>query len=394
MSILPTGLPSLASTGGNKTGYHDYLPGIDVGAALGLLTGKDGDVLSGVSVRGGERTTNNGGFIGGTNTGGASSSWAPAPAPAQNMLAGSGPLQGDALAAYNQQQQVAQQQAAQARAAQEQASWYDDQANNLNGQIGRLDGQQATGLGNIDSSYNTQYNRLGEQKAMGERNYNTSRDQTIQGYTNTRNGVMSQTNAHMSALQRLLGMNGAGNSSAAYDAVPYAATMVGSQALGQAQQTYGNNLGALDTNWQDTQRQYSNSLSDLGDQKFQQQQGLKSSIASTRAGLLEKIAEATRQRELAKGGGYEQAKAAANPYMEQVNSLLSQMTQLGNQYQNPVMQAKDVHYAAPNLGQYSLGQGMSGPQNPSLQTPEGSGANPLLTGLLGQKERDQYGNPL
>lgn len=273
-----------------------------------------------------------------------------------------------------------------------QAAWYADQVAQLQAQIDRLGGQQDVGLQNIGNSYNQSYNRLTDQQAVNKRNYDTSVQQSNQGYANTRGGIMNQTNATANALQRLLGINGAGNSSAAFYAAPYAAGLQGSQAMNQAQQTYANNMSALDTNWQDAQRGYSDAFTDLDRQKFSQEQNLRSSIAQTRAGLLSKIAEANQQRQIALGSGYESARAAANPYLQQVNSLLDSIAALSSQFQNPVIKAGEVSYKAPDLGRYTLGQGGGIQQS---QQPAASDMNPALLPILAdRRDRDQFGQPL
>lgn len=211
----------------------------------------------------------------------------------------------------------------------------------LQAQIDQLDPQQRIGLSNIANSYNRTVNRLGEQRGMAERDYTTRVGQNGQQYSNTRNGIQQNTRATANSLQRLLGMNGAGFSSAALEQAPYAAALQGTQNLSQAQQTYANNGAALDTNWQDTERSYKNNLEDVGTQKYQQENGLRSSIAQTRANLLSQM----------------QAADGSTAYQSQINNLLGQITNYGKQYENPVMRAADVKFAAPDMGQYNLTRG-------------------------------------
>lgn len=272
------------------------------------------------------------------------------------------------------------------------AAFYDDQANQLGGQLPNLDRQQDVGLQNIINSYNLGANRLDEQKGVAQRNYDTSTQQNTRNYLNSRNGIMSNTRATANALQRLLGINGSGFSSAAQEQAPYAAGLQGSQNLSQAQNTFGNNAQSLDTNWQDTQRGYTNAFEDLGRQKYQQENSLRASIAQTRANLLDKISQAKVNAGLARGQSYGQAVSARAPYQQQVNDLLSQITGLGSQFANPVMRTQDVSFKAPDMGQYSLGN-FSAPTT-QLQGGAQSDLQPTFLGLLTgqQKQRDQYGN--
>lgn len=240
----------------------------------------------------------------------------------------------------------------------------------LQGQLDNLDPQQQVGMQNIDNSYNLSANRLDQSKGVAQRNYDTSTQQNSQSYANNRRGIISRTGANANALQRLLGINGSGNSSAAYELAPYAAGLQGSQDLGQAQQVYANNGSSLDTGWQDYLRNYGNAFEDLNNQKYQQQNGLKSSISQARANLLSGIDQA-------RGTNYNQ---------DAISSLLDQMTQLGQQYASPVLREQNISYAAPNLSNYTMNKG-------GAQTQGGAASevDPTFLSLLAG-QRDQYGN--
>ncbi|HEX4774762.1 MAG TPA: hypothetical protein VH234_04565 [Candidatus Saccharimonadales bacterium] len=243
----------------------------------------------------------------------------------------------------------------------------------LNGQLGQLDNQQNIGLGNIQNSYQNSQNQLNQQNSLAQNQFNTQNQQNTQGYLNNRNNIITNTNAQANALQRLLGINGAGNSSAAYEQAPYAAAMYGSQNLNNAQQTYGNNASDLNNNWQQTESTYKNDLSNLDQQLYGQQNGLKSSIAQTRANILSQLSA---------------AQNGTTQYDPQINSLLGQITQLSNQYANPVLAAPNLSYTPSSLANYSLGPQTAGKNAPSAGQ---SDVNPTFLSLLGQ-QRDQFGN--
>jgi hypothetical protein len=266
------------------------------------------------------------------------------------------------------------------------AAYYQQQMDQLNSQNGRLDSQLNTGLGNLTNSFNQQDNRLNQQKANAQDTFNTQNQQNMQNYANTRNGILSNTRATSNALQRLLGLNGACNSSAAFEQAPYAAGLQGSQNLNQAQQSFSNNGTALNKSWRDTQQQYSNALDDLNNQKYSQENSLRSSIAQTRANLLDQIASAGVNKNLALGQNYAQAQAARTPYQQQINSLLDSITGLGNQYANPVLKAADVNFTAPSLSQFGLGQ------QATIQNQTGAGAagdiNPSFLSVLAPKDKN------
>lgn len=244
----------------------------------------------------------------------------------------------------------------------------------INGQLGQLDPQQQIGLDNLQNSYNNSLNGLNQQHGIAQNQYNTQQQQNTQNYTNNRNNIITNTNAQMSALQRLLGLNGAGNSSAAYDLVPYAASQYGSQNLNQAQQTYGQNGSNLQNAWDATEASYNTNKDNLGHQLYAGQNSLKSGIAQTRANLLSELG---------------QLQGNSAQYDPQINSLLSQITQLSNQYANPVMQTDKLSFTPATLANYSLGQQTAAHNS---QNPGASEINPTFLGMLQGNQRDQFGN--
>lgn len=282
--------------------------------------------------------------------------------------------------------------AASQKAAQDAAAtsaFYNGLIGQLQGQYGNLDNQQNVGLSNIGNSYNNSANRLNQQKGYAQQDYTDQTNTNDKTYSNNRAHIAQNTNSQAQALQRLLGINGSGNSSAAYEQAPYAAGLQGTQQLNDAQQTYGLNGINLDKSWQRTLDQYTNNFNDLNNQRYAQENGLKQSIAQTRADLLGKIGSAQSNVALANGGSYQQAMAAQQPYQDQVNSLLGQITNLGNQYANPVVRTGDINYQTPALSQYLLNQGVKPiDQNTGAGT---SAIDPTFAPILDQK-RDQFGN--
>jgi hypothetical protein len=292
-------------------------------------------------------------------------------------------------------QQIQAQQAAAAQQQQQSqlAAQYGDQAAQLQYQNSLLDPQLQTGLSNIGNSYNTQDQRLREDQGAAQRNYNMQGQQNTENYSSARTNAQTQTRSANSALQRLLGMNGSGNSSAAYEQAPYAAALQGSLLVNGAQKTYGQNQQSLDTNWQDTTRKFKNAKEDLDQQKYSQENGLRSSIDQSRASLLDKISQANINREMALGKDYTVAQAAQGGLTSQIHDLLSHITQLGSQYANPVMQAQNVQYTPAQLAEFGRGQ-IGNPQQ--LQASPGtSDVNPsFLSTLTNNQKRDPFGNPI
>jgi hypothetical protein len=235
----------------------------------------------------------------------------------------------------------------------------DQSSKNVNEQLGRLDNQRSIGYGNIDSNYNSAYNRLLDSKGIADRNFGISKDQTTQDNVLARNNIDSRVRSRSTGLQRLLGNAGSGNSSAALYAAPRAAALEGTQLRQGVDRTYGRNMASIDMSQGDYQRQYNNSLTDLGNQRDQKRNEFSSGIEQTRASLLDQLANIGVQRAQAGGQTYQQAQSARAPYDSQITSLMQAIDNYGKI--NPVMQAQVPNFAAPNLAQYNTTQ-MATPQ--------------------------------
>jgi hypothetical protein len=269
-------------------------------------------------------------------------------------------------------------------------SLYDGQIQSYTGQINGLQGQADQYLQNNANDYNLQGNRLRTNQANDQQAYDQQVQQNTQSYQNNRTKTLNSSRSNANALQRLLGLNGAGNSSAALEQAPYAAALQGSQDIADAQQTYSMNGQNLGTNWKKTQDQYKNAFEDLDNQKYQADNGARSKIAQARADLLDKLATADVTRNLASGMSGAQAQAARAKYQPEIDSLLHQVTQLGSTYDHPI-QAQNVQAAPLSLADYAAGRNLTAQNS---DTAGGSDIQTPFLSLLAGNKKDQYGNPL
>jgi hypothetical protein len=263
---------------------------------------------------------------------------------------------------------------------------FDNQIGQINSGLGRLDNQQNIGLSNAQNAYNSAYNKLLADKAVAQRNYDTTKVQNTQDNVAAKSNIDLGVGRLANSTQRLLGSHGDGNSSAAQIQAPYAAALQGTQQRGQVGQTFARNEQALDTNWQDYGRNVENGIGDLGNQLYSNQNKVKASVEGNRASLLSSLAQLMSQRTAAAGGSTAAALAAAQPYMAQAQGSLTNVDNLGNEFANPVMQAQNIRYAAPDLAQYNYDQAQ-GPQleNSSALTDT---ISPYLSLLLGGKRQN------
>lgn len=197
----------------------------------------------------------------------------------------------------------------------------------ISDQLARLPGQQQVGLNNINNSYQSALNALLNSQASAKNTYDTNTAQTQKDNQTAKDNIAVGVHQGLSGLQRLLGANGAGSSSAATVLAPYAAGFEGNQQQQQVQSAYGANKTALDQSWQDAQNQFTNDRGNLDAQKADKTNSLLAQILGTKSQLL--------------------ASQGAAP--STINDLGKQIDALGAQ---PTFTPALVNYAAPNLTGY------------------------------------------
>lgn len=239
----------------------------------------------------------------------------------------------------------------------EQTYWADQLAN-ADKQLARLPGQEQTGRQNIDNSYQSALARLMGDKAITERDFNTKKQQTIDDNVTAKSNIDTSVSKRFSAIQKLLGARGAGGSSAAEVLAPYMVGKTGAQQRNQVQTAFARNSQGLDTAFGDYNREYDESVGDLGVQKESQFKTLTSGVRQSEADLLEAKANAELQRAQAGGQNYTQARGVRTPYLNRIQQLVGEIDSLGA---NPTFTPKTAAFKAPELASYSYDR-YAGPQ--------------------------------
>jgi hypothetical protein len=251
-------------------------------------------------------------------------------------------------------------------------SAYDQAIGNTQSAIDRLTGQQSAQQANIQTAYKNALDQLLSGKNRAEGTYSTTKTQTGQDYVSGKNTIGSQAGSSLSGLLRLLGSRGAGGGSAYQFNAPEAVARQATLQRGDLGQTFGRNMGALDTNWNNYLTDYGNSIKDVDLQKAEQTSTLQDTINTNRASLLQTLAQLTS----AKTGNV----SDAQPYLNQANSLLDRV----GTYRTPAMNYKVGAYTAPSLDKYT-----SSAVTPTYQGQQASNDyfSPYLQALLGKKQQ-------
>lgn len=259
---------------------------------------------------------------------------------------------------------------------------YDRGIQNVNTGFGRTDTQLNVGNENILNNFNNSLNTLLGGKAVAERDYNTTKDRTIQDNVKTKSAIDFSTGQRANALQRLLGSRGAGNSSAARIAAPWAAAREGTVQRGQVSDAFGRNMQDMDTSWGDYGRNWDTERTNLDTSRLQQEKDLYARIQGSRVSLTQQLADLQAKRAAALGGDANASLAAAQPYLDRVNSMNGEIDLLGKQYDKPI-EVKAPTYAAPELAQYNYDRASAPVMGGSAMTDQ---ISPYLSLLLKGKK--------
>ena len=372
----------------------DLTPGFSASNILGSIGGYlvprvidqavtgDADWIPGVSVKGGERTTNSpigigktatpqkpattsGGGGGGGGWGGVNVQNAYTGQPVQAGTGGygySGGGSGGASGPSYDQAVVDQ---------------FDSGISSLEKAMGRLPNQLNIARDNVNDQYDTVLNRLNSARNAAENQYNQSSTGNMQSLRTNKNNILDQQSQGLRGLLRTLGMYGAVGSDAtlASEAVANEATR---QRSG-AGSVFAQNQRGLDTNWGNFKNEDKDRRREAKDWRTRQIRQAEQQSAQTKQDLLSRLAELRGQRAATIGGSY---KGAAQPYLDKANALSSRIDSLGRF--KPTFNGKTPVYQAPTLDSYSLGAGPTIEAGGQPQV-----ATPTLNALLGLGQDDE-----
>lgn len=237
---------------------------------------------------------------------------------------------------------------------------------NVQSAIDRSGSQLQAGNSSLDNQYNTALQQLLLGKNQGQATYNQSTQGNATNYIGAKNTIGANAGSTLNGLLRLLGARGAGGSSAYNIAAPQAVTRGASLQRSDAGTNYGQNQQSLDTNWNNYLTGYNNQVTGVGAQRDQGKQTLANNINSNKANLLQTLA------------GLQSSASAAQPYLNQANSLLDQSAN----YTTPQINYSTAAYTPPALSSYNTGG-----TSPTFN--QGSGGDyfsPYLSALLGKRQ--------
>ncbi len=200
---------------------------------------------------------------------------------------------------------------------------------------GRIDPNFQIGYDNLLGQYNSGINKLLGDKSRAERDYGIQTDRAKSGRQDTVSRINQGISNQFSGVKRLLGSRGAGSSSAAQIAAPYAVGALGNEQRQGVQRTYGMNMQDIDTKRGDYLQDWEVKRGETETWKNNQTKALEAKRAEQRV----KIA---------------QQRAALNPenaaqYRSSIRDLMTQIDNLGR---TDSYVAPTAAYKAPELTAY------------------------------------------
>lgn len=250
-------------------------------------------------------------------------------------------------------------------------AYLDTQANDLQSLLGRTDTGLEQGLQSLNDSYQSSVNDQGNQERQALQDYTDKRVSTNKDKLGAYDSINKNANNGYRSLSQIIGRAAGTGSSAFQDGLPDA---IGKGMSGQrtdANATYAENLGNIDTAQKKTQLSFQEILEDLANQRATQEQQLRTGVEQQRQGINSQLAQNKSARLQNSGASASQIAASQVPYQEAIDTSRNNVEGFFNQFR-PTITPQQAAIAAPDLSQYTVDranvnaqqQGAPDPTNP------------------------------
>ena len=230
-------------------------------------------------------------------------------------------------------------------------AYFDDQIADLNRQKARTESGLNDGLTNLGDSFNRNVSQQNEKQSRALRGFGIQRDDTIRSKDSALDRVNTNARTLSDSLRRRIGMASGSDSSAFNITAPGAVAREASGERTDVLGSYGRNERNLDIAEEDTKSDFETLLADLAAQRQTSESGLRAGILEQQNSIDTGLADASRQRAVAMGGGYNEARAASRPFQDGISARESQLDQLFSRFRTP-FNVKEVNVQTPQLSDY------------------------------------------
>lgn len=279
-------------------------------------------------------------------------------------------------------------------------AYYDDVIKQLQAQLGAAQNEQPTILGNIENAANQSRNELNQSESTAESGYGTQRATNGQQRAQNIGSIDANSNGTYQALMSLLGMNGAGVSSAARFGAPQAVAKEASGQRAGANFTYNSNDAGITSNENATKQQYQNAVSDLLTQENNSKANALTTLLGQEAQIQQQIGAAQINKAQYGGQTYAQAQAGSGNMTQAIQNTENQLQDIFKQYATPTFAVNPVTASAPNFAKFAVdpttikstaaNPGTDQSLLPYLGQLKGNNGSAVLTGMFNpQKDQQQ-----
>ncbi len=232
-----------------------------------------------------------------------------------------------------------------------------EDVNNINSQLSRTDAllnslgvTRGVGLQNIENEYGKNVDRARNGQEQFNRDLNIRRDDNSRNKENSLNRINTDAENKYNSVMRMLGIRGAGMSSASQVLAPHAiAQMAGNQRADQFD-TYGRNDRGITIAQQDSDLKYKNLFDDLLGQRNTKRNDFEQDIINQQNDIYGTQANLRAQLDAANGGT---GKMAYQEYNDRLGRNQVTLDDLIRASQTPAYNYQAVDTTAPNLDQYT-----------------------------------------
>lgn len=243
--------------------------------------------------------------------------------------------------------------AAQRAASAEDVQYFNDQIARLEAQKNRANTGLQQGLTGLEDSFNKNVSQVNQNRGRALENFGIQREDTIRGKDRAIDRVDTNARVLSDSLRRRLGMASGSDSSAYQITAPGAVARDASANRTGVVESFGQNFRDLGVAEDRAKTDFEQLLEELAAQRRTAESGLRGGILETQNQIETQLADAARQRALAQGGGYTQARAASRPFETNISQRESAIDNLFNQFRNPY-QMREVKVNTPQLRDYTV----------------------------------------
>ncbi len=234
------------------------------------------------------------------------------------------------------------------------AAYYGDQVNALKGVLGTLPTLQDQGVNNIRNNANKSLNDLNTQESQTESNIAESRNTANKNKATSLNNIDQNVADTVDSFKRLTGAAHAGDSAFAQEFVPLATARQGSTQRQGVFNTFGQDMGQLDTAENNAKTAYGSQKEDINNKLNSDLLTFLQNIGQQKDTINNEVKQAQYAQIEAQGGTPGQFSAAAAPYSTNPSDATAALQALFSQYANPTYAVNPVTVSLPNVSSYAV----------------------------------------